>query len=103
MSLPLPRCAWCGGSLKDRDVRKRAHKPDCDCRNCHSATATIRIKVDRYLGKPEVGWHDDCRQKDPLVKGLERGFDSLAVVREVAKRDQSTGARVSAGKAFWKS
>lgn len=50
MSRKLPLCAWCGFSLVGK--------------------GRLNICLEKEPGRPEVGWHTDCAEDDPLFAKL---------------------------------
>ena len=83
MTLPLPKCAQCGKSLRH-------------------AGASVDGRILFHLGfpgTPTVGWHGDCASLDLLFKRWKDvSGPGIDLVRGVLQRGAD---RVSARKVFW--
>ena len=61
MTKPLPKCAYCGGSL----IYK--------CR--------IVLHYGALPGAPDIGWHEECIKKDPHFNPLAGNAEAPALLK----------------------
>lgn len=66
MSRPLPLCGWCGNPLAGESNR-------------------ILVRFSSIKGRPEVGWHMVCVERDSLSKSALNSQDSVQSQKEILR------------------